>query len=74
MATGVIVAGTSGDQVPGSDGQLAIGDIVHAVNGRAVRTLPELRAAVDALKAGDAMVLQIERDAELMYVALRLER
>ena len=74
VATGVIVAGTSGDQVPGSDGQLAIGDIVHAVNGRAIRTLPELRAAVDALKAGDAMVLQIERDAELMYVALRLER
>ena len=74
VATGVIVAGTSGDQVPGSDGQLAIGDIVHAVNGRAIRTLPELRSAVDALKAGDAMVLQIERNAELMYVALRLER
>jgi serine protease Do len=74
VATGVIVAGTSGDQIPGSDGQLAIGDIVHAVNGTAVRTLPELKAAVDALKAGDSLVLQIERDAELMYVALRLEK
>ena len=74
VATGVIVAGTSGDVVPGSDGQLAIGDIIHAVNGQAIRTLPELRTAVDALKTGDSLVLQIERDAELMYVALRLER
>lgn len=74
VASGVVVAGASGDAVPGSDGQLAPGDVVHAVNGTAVRTLAELRAAVDGLKAGDAIVLQVERDAELLYVTLRIEK
>ena len=32
------------------------------------------RAAVDGLKAGDAIVLQVERDAELLYVTLRIEK
>ena len=74
VASGVVVTGASGEVVPGSDGQLNAGDVIHAVNGRAVRTLPELRAAVDALKIGDAVVLQVERDAELLYVTLRIEK
>jgi serine protease Do len=73
IRSGVVVAGTSGEQVPGSDGRLQPGDVIHSVNGKAIRNLPELRAAVDALKRGDAMVLQIERDGELQYVALRAE-
>lgn len=74
VASGVVVAGTSGDVIPGSDGQLAAGDVIHAVNGRAVRNLPELRAAIDAMKIGDAVALQVERDAELVYVTLRVEK
>jgi S1-C subfamily serine protease len=68
------VAGASGEAVPGSDGQLNAGDVIHAVNGRAVRSLPDLRAAVDALKIGDAVVLQVEREAEFLYVTLRVEK
>ena len=74
VASGVVVAGASGLGVPGSDGQLEVGDVIHAVNGRAVGTLPDLRAEVDALKIGDAVVLQVERDAELVYVTLRIEK
>ncbi len=74
VASGVVVAGASGEAVPGSDGQLTAGDVIHAVNGHAVRTLPDLRSAVDALKVGDAVVLQVERDAELLYITLRIER
>jgi serine protease Do len=73
IRSGVVVAGTSGEQVPGSDGRLQPGDVIHALNGKVIRNLPELRAAIDALKRGDAMVLQIERDGELQYVALRVE-
>jgi serine protease Do len=73
IRSGVVVAGTSGEQVPGSDGRLQPGDVIHAVNGKVIRNLPELRAAVDALARGDALVLQIERDGELQYVALRVE-
>jgi len=29
---------------------------------------------VDRLKVGDAAVLQVERDGELLYIALRVER
>jgi hypothetical protein len=43
------------------------------VNVRVIRNLEELRGAVDAVKRGDALVLQIERDGELQYVALRVE-
>ena len=74
VASGVVVAGASGEGVPGSDGQLEAGDVIHAVNGHAVGTLPDLRTAVDALKIGDAVVLQVERDAELLYVTLRIEK
>ena len=74
VASGVVVAGASGEAVPGSDGQLNAGDVIHAVNGHAVRTLADLRAAVDALKVGDAVVLQVERDAELLYITLRIEK
>ena len=73
VRSGVVVAGASGEQVPGSDGRLHPGDVIHAVNGRVVRNLQELRAVVGALKRGDALVLQIERDSELQYVAVRVE-
>jgi serine protease Do len=74
VTSGVVVAGASGDAVPGSDGQLSAGDVIHAVNGTVVRNLPDLRAAVEAVKQGDALVLQVERDAELLFVTLRVER
>ena len=74
ISTGVVVAGSSGEAVPGGEGKLEPGDVIHAVNGRAVRTLPELRAAVDAVAAGSALVLQIERDAALQFLALRVDR
>ena len=74
VASGVVVAGASGEAVPGSDGQLTAGDVIHAVNSHAVRTLPDLRTAVDALKVGDAVVLQVERDAEFLYITLRIEK
>jgi serine protease Do len=74
VSSGVVVAGASGEVVPGSDGQLEAGDVIHALNGSAVRTLPELRALVDALKIGDAVVLQVERESELLYVTLRVEK
>jgi len=72
--SGVVVAGASGEVMPGADGQIEAGDVIHAVNGRAVRSLPDLRGAIDALKVGDALVLQLERDAELLYVTLRVEK
>jgi len=36
--------------------------------------IPELRTAIARLKAGDAVVMQVEREGELIYIALRLEK
>jgi S1-C subfamily serine protease len=43
------------------------------VNRTPVRNLDALRLTIGALKPGDPLVLQVERDGELMYVAGRAE-
>jgi len=55
------------------EGGLMPGDVIHAVNRTPVPGLPELRAALDALKAGESVVLQIERLGRLMYLAFTIE-
>ncbi len=52
---------------------LRSGDVIHAVNGTAIASLEGLRAALDGLKPGDAVALQLEREGSLMYLAFELE-
>jgi len=49
------------------------GDVIHAVNGTEVSTLEELRAAVAGLKDGDPVVVQIEREDLLSFVAFEVD-
>jgi serine protease Do len=49
------------------------GDVIHAVNGVPVKDLAELKRVLHALKAGDALVLQVERSGLLNYLVLELE-
>jgi len=71
--SGVIVA-TARQGVFDADGDsLAPGDVIHAVNGHWVADLPALRAAIDRVKTGDAVVLQVERRGTLRYVAFVVE-
>jgi len=65
--SGVIVAA----KVAGLGGQvnsLAVGDIIHGLNGTPVISLDFLRSELDSIKPGSPVVLQIERDGVLMYV------
>jgi serine protease Do len=55
-------------------GPLAPGDIIHAVNGKLVNDVSELKTAIATLKPGAAAVLQVERASTLMYVAFRWPR
>jgi serine protease Do len=71
--SGVIVAATTNDMPPSWEGELEPGDIIHAVNRTAVRTLADLRNAVAGLPANSALVLQVERDGTMTYVAGRVE-
>jgi serine protease Do len=49
------------------------GDIIHAVNNLPIAVLSTLQETIDAFKSGDAVVLQIERDGRLQYVAFEIE-
>jgi len=72
IASGVIVAARAevwrGINVP-----LTPGDIIHAINDSVVWSLADLRGALDALKPGSSVALQVERDGRLMFVAFQLE-
>jgi serine protease Do len=69
--SGVLIAGLLAD-APAGQG-LQAGDIVVALNGAPVTSLADLRTKVDALPPGAACVLQVQRGAIFIYVALELE-
>ena len=71
--TGVVIAAVSNDTPYSQQGQLRAGDVLYAVNGKAIATVAELKAAAAELKPNDPTVLQIEREGGLMYIAFRAE-
>jgi serine protease Do len=52
---------------------LTSGDVIRSLNGQPMTTLDRLRNAVKALPPGAAVVLQIQRDQKLMYIAFTLD-
>jgi serine protease Do len=56
-----------------SDVSLERGDVIRAVNGDAVATPAALRDAVERVPLRGAIVLQVERDGRLEYVAFERE-
>ncbi len=71
-ATGVVVAAMSADAAPPGD-RFQPGDVIHAVNGVPVASLSELRRAVQDMKDGDPVVVQIERSGLLHFVAFEID-
>src|SRR5262245_43927805 len=71
--SGVVVASTVAGALDAQEGGLAVGDVIFAVNRAPVDGLAELRAALSQLKTGNAVVLQLERSGELMYLAFTVE-
>ena len=69
--SGVFVAArtvvSSGNDVP-----LVAGDVIHAVNNLAVRSVDGLRVFVDEVKSNSDMVLQIERTGQMMFVTCQI--
>jgi serine protease Do len=73
VRSGVVVVSTVAGALDARDGGLVMGDIIHAVNRTRVEGLAGLRSALDGLKTGDPVVLQLERGGELMYLAFTVE-
>jgi serine protease Do len=72
VPSGFIVAARTEDP-HAADVALSAGDVIHTVNGLAISTLSDLRAALDALKPHSTVVLQVEREGVLTFVAFELD-
>jgi serine protease Do len=55
------------------DVALEAGDVIHTVNGVAVKTSEELRSVLSHTNANSSVVLQIERSGKLMFIAFKLD-
>jgi serine protease Do len=70
--SGALVAGLLGGE-PATAADLSVGDVIRAVNGQPVQDTQQLRHVLAGLKAGDAVVLEVERQSVLQYVAFEME-
>ena len=74
VPTGVVIVRPTPDAPYSQQGSLAPGDVIHALNGKDVQNVQALRAALDGVKIGAAVVLQLEREGTLFYLAFRRQR
>ncbi len=72
MASGVIVAARTAFGATVDSG-LETGDVIHELNGVTIISLETLSAGIKQIKPGDPVVLQIERDGQLQYLAFEME-
>jgi serine protease Do len=70
--TGVLVAGLLSGE-PATLADLQQGDVIRAVNGKPVTKTEDLRQQLDMFKPGDAVVLEVERQSVIQYIACEME-
>ncbi len=68
---GVLVAARGSGEAGEDD--LRPGDVIYAVNGVSIRSLTELREAVDRAKRGEALAFQVERKGQLVFLTQEAE-
>ena len=69
---GIVVAARAAG-TEGQDVDLRPGDVIYAVNNQPTSTVAALRGVLDGLKSGAPVVLQVERNGQLLYVGFELE-
>jgi serine protease Do len=69
---GVLVAAKSSDS-PSGEQSLEAGDVIVSVNGTPIKALAELRSIVGRLPTRSAVVVQVQRFGQLMFIGLELE-
>jgi len=68
---GIIVVARSSE---GTDIPLTSGDVIRTLNGQPMTTLERLRGALKSLQPGAPVVLQIQRDQRLQFLAFTLDQ
>jgi serine protease Do len=71
IASGVFVAART-QESSGGEAPLIAGDVIHALNGFAVRSVDALSVFLQEIKAGGELVLQIERNGQLLFVTCQV--
>jgi len=72
IPSGVVVVGRAADLITPDTG-LQAGDVIHQLNTTPIDSMATLRSAIAALKPGDPVVLQVERDDGLSFVSFEME-
>ena len=67
----VVAARTAGGDYQEVD--LHPGDVIYAINNEPTTTVASLTAALGRMKSGDAVVLQVEREGQLKYIAFEMD-
>jgi serine protease Do len=70
---GVVVVGHTQDDSDRPDTGLMTGDTIHAINDALVTSVADIRTAIDTLKPRSAVVLQIERRGQFIFLPFELE-
>ena len=68
---GIIVVARSNE---GADIPLTTGDVIRTLNGQPMTTLERLRTALQSLQPGAPVVLQIQREQRLLFLAFTLDQ
>jgi serine protease Do len=72
ISSGVVVIARAVDLI-GPETGLKSGDVIHSLNTTPVDSIESLRAALSGLKPTSAVVLQVERDGQLQWLAFEME-
>jgi serine protease Do len=70
--SGVVVAGVVSDPSGRSDALFA-SDVIYAVNDTPVSSLEDLQKALETAKAGESVVLQVERLGQLQFLVMEVQ-
>jgi serine protease Do len=73
LPSGVIVVGHTPETADASDTGLMTADTIHSVNGTMVTSVDQLRAAVDRMPPRSAVVLQVQRHGQFIFLAFELD-
>jgi serine protease Do len=69
IPSGIVVAARTGPWY-GPPLTIAPGDVIHSINGTAVVKVDGLVSALKEIEPGQALVLQVERDGQLTFIAV----
>ncbi len=72
IPSGALVIGRAAELILPDTG-LQTGDVIHQLNLTPITSVPDLRAAVQSLKVGDPVALQVEREDGLTYLSFEME-